>query len=100
MLTSEARPDSRPNPAWAGKNRFGGNDLLGNCVSITCYGTVLMLALMTWHFDASSSKASQDLIDFLRCPYNSEVKRILEGRYRSRMRETGSPNFDFLLVLN
>jgi hypothetical protein len=33
---------------------------------------------MTWHFDASSSKASQDLIIFLRWPYYSEVRRILQ----------------------
>ncbi|CAG8148137.1 unnamed protein product [Penicillium nalgiovense] len=38
------------------------------------YGTVLMLALMTWHFDASSSEASQGLIILLRWPYDSEVR--------------------------
>jgi hypothetical protein len=64
------------------------------------YGTILMLALMTWHFNASSSKASQGFIIFLRRPYNSEVKRILQERYQRMMCETGSPNFDFLLVLN
>ncbi|CAG8158554.1 unnamed protein product [Penicillium nalgiovense] len=38
------------------------NDLhlhAGNILSDLSYGTVLMLALMTWHFDASSSEASQ-----------------------------------------
>lgn len=33
-------------------------------VRVLEYGTVLMLALMTWHFDASSSEASQGLITF------------------------------------
>jgi hypothetical protein len=76
------------------------NDLhvyMGNLLPDLSYGTVLMLALMTWHFDAS---ASQGLINFLRWPYNSEVKRILQNRYRSIMCETGFSNFDFLLVLN
>jgi hypothetical protein len=77
------------------------NDLhvhVGNILPDLSYGTVLMLALMTWHFDASSSKASQDLIIFLRWPYYSEVRRILQDRYQGIMCETAPSNFDFLLI--
>jgi hypothetical protein len=63
------------------------------------YGTVLMLALMTWHFDASSSEASHDLVIFLGRP-SDIVKRILQGRYQSIMREMAPSDFDFLLVLD
>ena len=70
----------------------------GNILSDLSYGTVLMLALMTWHFNASSSEASQGLIIFLRWPYDSEVKGILQDRYRSIMCEMDTSNFDFLLV--
>jgi hypothetical protein len=79
------------------------NDLcvyVGNILQHLSYGAALMLALMTWHFDASSSEASQDLITFLRRPYNSEVRRILQDRYRSIMCETAPSNFDFLLILD
>lgn len=72
----------------------------GNVLHGLSYSTVLMLALMTWHFDASSSGASQGLITFLRQPHDNEVRRILQGRYSSIMRETAPSNFDFLLVLN
>ncbi|EKV12005.1 hypothetical protein PDIG_47200 [Penicillium digitatum PHI26] len=41
---------------------------LGNILVDLSYDTVLMLALMTWHFDASSSEASPSLINFLRSP--------------------------------
>jgi hypothetical protein len=34
------------------------DDYLGNILLNLSYDTVLMLALMTWHFDASSSEAS------------------------------------------
>lgn len=77
------------------------NDLhvhVGNILPDLSYGTVLMLALMTWHFDASSSKASQDLIIFLSWPYYSEVRRILQDRYQSIMCEAAPSNFDFLLI--
>ncbi|CAP79201.1 Pc06g02080 [Penicillium rubens Wisconsin 54-1255] len=76
------------------------NDLhvhVGNILPDLSYGTVLMLALMTWHFDASSSKASQDLIIFLRWPDYSEI-RILQDRYQGIMCETAPSNFDFLLI--
>ncbi|CRL29615.1 unnamed protein product [Penicillium camemberti] len=79
------------------------NDLhlhVGNILPDLSYGAVLMLALMTWHFDASSSEASQGLIDFLSWPYDSEVKGILQDRYRSIMCGMDSSNFDFLLVRN
>lgn len=56
----------------------------GNVLQHLSYGTVLMLALMTWYFDTSSSEAPQDLITFLRWP-PSEVRRILQDRYRSNM---------------
>jgi hypothetical protein len=72
---------------------------VGNILHNLSYGTVLMLALMAWHFDASSSEASQGLIIFLRRPYDS-AKRILQRRYQRIMRETVPANFDFLLVLN
>ena len=78
------------------------NDLcvyVGNILQHLSYGAVLMLALITWHFDASSSEASQDLITFLRRPYNSEVRRILQDRYRSIMCETAPSNFEFLLIV-
>lgn len=71
---------------------------VGNILPDLSYGTILMLALMTWHFDASSSEASQGLIIFLRWPHNSEVKEILQNRYRSIMWQMDSSNFDFLLV--
>jgi hypothetical protein len=74
--------------------------LVGNVFQDLSYGTILMLALITWHFDASSSKASQGLITFLRQPHDNEVRRILEGRYQSIMCETAPSNFDFLLFLN
>ena len=77
------------------------NDLhlhVGNILSDLSYGTVLILALMTWHFDASSSEASQGLIIFLNWPYDSEVRKILQDRYQSIMCETAPPNFDFLLI--
>lgn len=64
------------------------------------YGAVLMLALMTWHFDASYSEASQALIAFLRRPQNSEVREILQDRYRSIMCEMVPSNFTFLFVLD
>lgn len=73
---------------------------VGDVLPGLSYGTILMLALMTWHFNASPSEASHGLIIFLSRPYNSEVKRILQEQYRRMMCETGSPNFDFLLVLN
>lgn len=79
------------------------NDLCAfvrNALHDLSYGTVLMLALITWHFDASSSEVSQGLITFLRQPHDNEVRRILEGRYQSIMCETASLNFDFLLFLN
>jgi hypothetical protein len=72
--------------------------LVGNVLLDLDYSTIFMLALMTWHFDASSSKASQDLIIFLRWPYYSEVRRILQDRYQRFMCETAPSNFDFLLV--
>ncbi|CDM27585.1 unnamed protein product [Penicillium roqueforti FM164] len=40
------------------------------------------------------------LIDFLSWPYDSEVKGILQDRYRSIMCGMDSSNFDFLLVRN
>lgn len=79
------------------------NDLcasVGNVLHELRYGTVLMLALITWQFDTSSSQASQGLITFLRHPYDNEVKRILGGRYQSIMCDTASSNFDILLSLN
>jgi hypothetical protein len=72
---------------------------MGDALHDLSYGTVLMLALMTWHFDASSSQASQDLITFLRQPRDNEVKRILESRYQSITCDT-APHFDFLLCPN
>ncbi|CAG8144657.1 unnamed protein product [Penicillium nalgiovense] len=75
-------------------------DYVGNILQHLSYGTVLMLALMTWHFDASSSEASQGLITFLRWPQDSEVRRILQDRYRSIMCETVPSSFNFLFVLD
>ncbi|CAG8073821.1 unnamed protein product [Penicillium olsonii] len=71
---------------------------LGNILLDLSYDTVLMLALMTWHFDASSSEASPGLINFLKLPYES-VKRMLQEKYR-RMSGTKSSDFDFSLILN
>ncbi|CDM29909.1 unnamed protein product [Penicillium roqueforti FM164] len=64
------------------------------------YGAVLMLALLTWHFDASSSEASQGLRIFLRPPHNSQVWGILQDRYRSILCETAPSNFTFLFILD
>lgn len=66
------------------------------CIS---YGTLLKLALMTWHFDASSPVASQDLKFFLRRPYSSVIE-IPRVRYQTIMRETTPLDctFDFLLI--
>lgn len=64
------------------------------------YSTVLMLALMTWNFDASSSEASEGLINFLRPPHDSQVWGILQDRYRSIMCGTVPSNFNFLFVLD
>ncbi|KAJ5583503.1 hypothetical protein N7535_002123, partial [Penicillium sp. DV-2018c] len=78
--------------------------LLDSCKALGCYGealcaavetalrrisydTLLKLALMTWHFDASSPVASQDLKFFLRRPYSSVIE-ILRVRYQTIMRET------------
>ncbi|CAG8205369.1 unnamed protein product [Penicillium salamii] len=74
--------------------------LMGKALRDLSYGTVLMLALITWHFDASSSQASQGLMTFLRQPHDNEVRRIIGGRYQSIMCDTATPNFDFLLALN
>lgn len=63
------------------------------------HSTILMLALITWHFDASSSEVGQDLITFLRRP-NDKVRRILQDRYRSIMSETVPSSLNFLLVLD
>lgn len=79
---------------------FFENDFVGNVLHELRYDTVLMLALITWHFDTSSSQASQGLITFLRHPHDNEVRRILAGRYQSIMCHTASSNFDFLLFLN
>jgi hypothetical protein len=73
--------------------------LQGDVLHDLSYGTVLMLALMTWHFDASSSEASQGLITFLRQPHDNEVRKILEVRHQSIMCDTAPPNFDFLLFM-
>ena len=84
------------------KNLSLENDLCAfvrNALHDLSYGTVLMLALITWHFDASSSEASQDLVTFLRQPHDNEVRKILEVRYQSIMCDTSPSNFDFLLFL-
>ncbi|CAG8948369.1 unnamed protein product [Penicillium salamii] len=73
---------------------------VGNVLHELRYDTVLMLALITWHYDASSSEASQGLITFLRQPDDNEVRRILGGRYQSIMCDTDPSNFDFLLFSN
>lgn len=64
------------------------------------YDTLLKLALMTWHFDASTPVASQDLKRFLSRPYTSVIE-ILQFRYRTIMCDADSldSTFDFLLVL-
>jgi hypothetical protein len=74
------------------------DDYFGNILLDLSYDTVLMLALMAWHFDASSSEASEGLIYFLRSPYD-DVKRILQEKYRS-MSGTSSSDFGFSLILN
>lgn len=79
------------------------NDLrvyVGDILQHLSYGAVLMLALMTWNFNASSSEASEDLITFLRPPHDSQVWGILQDRYRSIMCETVPSNFKFLFVLD
>lgn len=79
------------------------NDLCASVVNVLYelrYGTVLMLALITWHFDASSLQTSQGLISFLRQPHDNEVMRILGDRYQSIMCDTVPLNFDFLLFSN
>lgn len=63
------------------------------------YDTLLKLALMTWHFDASSPVASQESKSFLTRPYTSVIE-ILQARYRTILCDAISldPTFDFLLV--
>lgn len=63
------------------------------------YDTLLKLALVTWHFDASSPVPSQELKFFLRRPYTSVIE-ILQVRYRTILCDAISldPTFDFLLV--
>ncbi|CDM34674.1 unnamed protein product [Penicillium roqueforti FM164] len=73
--------------------------LQGDVFHDLSYGTVLMLAVITWHFDASSSQASQGLITFLRKPHDIAVREILEVHYRRIMCDTAPPSFDFLLFL-
>ncbi|CAG7980629.1 unnamed protein product [Penicillium salamii] len=68
---------------------------MGNALHDLSYGTVLMLALMTLHFDASSSQTSRGLITFLRQPHDNEVKRIREIRYQSITCDTAPSTLTF-----
>lgn len=72
--------------------------LVENVLHDLGYSTILMLALITWHFGASSSEVGQDLITFLRQPHDIGVRRILQDRSQRFMCETAPSNFDFLLV--
>lgn len=66
------------------------------------YDTVLKLALLTWHFNASSSTASQELQKFLSYQSDNAVIVIIQDRYRGIMGRTGplDDTFDFLLVMD
>ena len=71
----------------AGIARLGENSLLDDhikCISDTLSdGIILKLALLTWHFNASSQSPSKGLLEFFAHPedYMDAVCRILCGRY-------------------
>lgn len=71
--------------------------LVGNVLHDLGYSTILMLALITWHFGASSSEVGQGLITFLKRPHNIGVRRILHDRYQNMMCETAPSNLTFCL---
>lgn len=63
------------------------------------YSTVLILALMTWHFDASSSQASDGLITFLQKPCSDYLRLLLQDRYTGLMGETVPSHCNFLFFM-
>lgn len=66
------------------------------------YDTILKLALLTWHFNASSASDSQELQTFLSRQSDKTVIAMLQDRYRGMMGGTGvlDDTFDFLLVMD
>lgn len=82
------------------------SDDIDNAVEkIVCdlsYDTILKLALLTWHFNASSATDSLELQTFLSCQSDTTVIAILQDRYRGIMGRTRvlDDTFDFLLVMD
>lgn len=65
------------------------------------YDTILKLALLTWHFNASSATASQELRTFLSCQSDNTVIVILQDRYQGIMGKGSTDDtFDILLVMD
>jgi hypothetical protein len=66
------------------------------------YDTLLKLALMVWHFNASSREPSPGLLAFLRSPIDKKVWETLHVRYQNQIRrqvlyDDFMRSFDFLL---